>query len=52
MASYRVVINVDKIEEHDDIDDVLVIEHVLKLTSKGELVALYAPGAWRSVVLL
>lgn len=48
--NYQVTVLSGNQDDYVDIDGVLVDEHVLKLMRNGEIMALYAPGAWRSIV--
>lgn len=49
-SSYQVTVNADNHQDYTDIDEVVIIEHVLKLVRKGEIVAVYATGYWRAIV--
>lgn len=48
---YRITLTSGGFTDHSA-DSVSVTEHVLKMAIQGDLIDLYAPGAWRSVVLV
>jgi len=48
---YRVTHTAGEVAEYH-LSEIEVIEHTLKVSANGKVLALYAPGAWRHIVLV